>query len=98
VIPVRGDASILAIVLSNLLGRPVFDQTGIPGFHDFTLQVAREEQVASLVGSSAGAPGGSAAPSSIFTALQDQLGLKLEAKKGPVEVLVIDRVERPSEN
>jgi len=82
-------------MLSQRLGRPVIDKTGIKGMFDFHLEFAPDETT-----------GGTAPPDvatdpsgpSIFTAVQEQLGLKLESAKGPGEVLVIDRVERPSEN
>jgi len=68
--------------------RPVVDQTGLSGRYDFTLSwtydLSRE-----------GAPG---APPSLYTAMKEQLGLKIDAVKGMAEVLVIDRLERPSEN
>jgi uncharacterized protein (TIGR03435 family) len=68
--------------------RPVIDQTSLPGRYDFTLKwtfdVSRE-----------GEPG---APPSLFTAIKEQLGLRLDAVKGPAEVFVIDHLERPSEN
>ena len=71
--------------LSRLPGRPVQDNTGIHGAYDFKLEWSPDQT------------GDFAAPS-LFTALQEQLGLKLEAANGPVEMLVIDSVERPSEN
>jgi uncharacterized protein (TIGR03435 family) len=70
------------------LDRPVINRTGLAGLFDFRLEFAPDETVSD---DPAGAP-------SIFTALQQQLGLKLEAAKGPGEFLVIDRVERPSGN
>ena len=71
--------------LSRHLGRAVVDQTGLTGAFDFTLDYAADDADTSRP--------------SIFTALQEQLGLRLEATKGPVEVLVIDRAERvPTEN
>lgn len=68
----------------------VENKTGLTGNYDFTLRYAP--------GGGLNAPNSESSAPSIFTALQEQLGLKLEPHKGPVEVLVIDHVERPSEN
>jgi uncharacterized protein (TIGR03435 family) len=95
--------SISALVdrLSLEVGRKVVDKTGLEGRYDFTLHWTPEQQ-APLGGPGNGSEG--APPSSdssgpsIFTALQEQLGLKLESAKGPVETIVIDRIERPSAN
>jgi uncharacterized protein (TIGR03435 family) len=82
--------------LSGQVGRVVVDQTGLAGNWDFELMFAAERP--------AGLPPGEELPAadptapSIFTAIQEQLGLRLQAAKGPVDVLVIDHVERPSEN
>lgn len=89
--------------LSRQLGRKVVDKTGLQGKYDFILRWT-PERLTSIGGSAADANQGAATPSpdssgpSIFTALQEQLGLKLESQKGPVEILVIDSIERPSEN
>jgi uncharacterized protein (TIGR03435 family) len=70
------------------LGRPVVDKTGLAGAFDFTLDWTPDRDAQA-----------SEAPLSIFVALEEQLGLKLEAQKGPVEVLVVDHVEKvPAEN
>jgi uncharacterized protein (TIGR03435 family) len=91
----------LGQVLSNTLGRPVVDKTSLTGKYDFVLEWtpelgadARAQGFGDGVTSPAPAPGGPA----IFTALQEQLGLRLESQKGPVQNIVIDRVEKPSEN
>jgi uncharacterized protein (TIGR03435 family) len=73
-----------AQLAGRVLGRPVIDQTGIKGEFDIQLEWTPDE-------SPDGGP-------SMFAALQEQLGLKLETQKGAVEVLVIDRAERPSAN
>lgn len=82
--------------------RPVFNRTGIDGLFDIHLEFTPDESTPGPGGFRPAAPveSGTAAPAgpSIFTALQQQLGLKLEAARGPREVLVIDRVEKPSEN
>jgi uncharacterized protein (TIGR03435 family) len=78
------------------LGRVVVDRTGLPGSFDLDLDFAPESPAAASTGAP-DAPPQSDAPS-IFTAVQEQLGLKLESTSGPVEVLVIDRVERPTED
>jgi len=76
---------------SSIVNRPVLDKTGLTGLYDFTLSWLPDPgQVGNAAGQGEGA--------SIFTALVEQLGLKLEAQKGPVEILVIDHVEKPSEN
>ncbi len=86
--------------LSRQVGRTVLDQTGLRDNFDFKLKWSPDENRAAM----SDAPGAEAVPisdssgPSIFTALQEQLGLKLEATKGPVEVLVIEHVERPTEN
>jgi uncharacterized protein (TIGR03435 family) len=80
--------------LSLILGRAVLDRTGLTGIFNFRLRWAPEQGAALTRGA---APGDDSAPS-IFTAIQEQLGLKLESGKGPVPVLVIDHIEEPSEN
>lgn len=77
-----------ALGMQAYLDRPVVDETGLPGRYDFTLKWTPDTSPASEPDA---APG-------IFTAVQEQLGLKLEATKGPADVLVIDHVERPSPN
>ena len=94
----RGELARLTQFLASSLGRPIIDRTGLSGLYDLSLQwddaPIRE----------GGAPGLDAAVApgtdhgSIFTAIQDQLGLRLESQRAPVEVLVIDRIERPSPN
>ncbi len=68
--------------------RPVVDNTLLPGRYDFTLKWTFEV-------SAEGRPG---APPSLFEAMKEQLGLRMDAAKGPSEVIVIDQVEKPSEN
>jgi uncharacterized protein (TIGR03435 family) len=84
----------LAYKLSRLLQRPVVNNTGLEGNFDFKLEWTPE------LGPSApdGQPVDTSGGPSIFSALQEQLGLRLEATKGPVDVLVIDHVDKPSEN
>jgi uncharacterized protein (TIGR03435 family) len=86
----------LASVFVPHVGRTVVDKTGLKAIYDFTLQFSPEDASAIPTGSSP-ATLDPTAPS-IFTAVQEQLGLKLESGKGPVDVIVIDHVERPSGN
>jgi uncharacterized protein (TIGR03435 family) len=88
--------SMLVHILSQRLGRPVSDRTGLDGHYDFKLESA-SEQTQPMLGDSATGALDSSGPS-IFTALQEQLGLKLDAEKGPVEIIVIDRADKPTEN
>jgi uncharacterized protein (TIGR03435 family) len=96
----------LTTTLASVLGRAVLDQTGLQGRYDFTLEFMPEAGQLQWEGKPAGpvaGPEGAGAPDpsgrpSIFTAIQQQLGLKLESTRGPVEFIVIDRVERPSAN
>jgi len=79
-----------------VLDRPVVDQTGLKGRYDFTLKWAPDDsQFGGHVPSASDDP---SAPPSLFTALQEQVGLKLTAQKTAVDVLVIDHVEKPSPN
>ena len=73
---------------ANGVDRPVLDKTGLTGMYDFELDWS----------AGYGAPADGADEISIFTALQEQIGLKLEPAKAPMEVLVIDRAEKPSQN
>jgi len=91
----------LGNILSNTMGRPVIDKTGLTGKYDFVLEWtpeagvdARAQGFGDGINEPAPAPGGP----TIFTALQEQLGLRLDAQKGPVQTIVIDRAEKPSEN
>jgi len=87
----------LAQFLGQAVDRTVADRTGLNGKFDFTLEFAPELGPGSQAGSSLGASDPAVAPG-IFSALQEQLGLKLEAQKAPLDVLVIDHVEEPSSN
>jgi len=84
--------------LTQTLGRTVVDKTeGLKGKYDFMLIWAPDEAGSSPSSASSSAPPDPTGPS-IFTAIQEQLGLKLEPAKGPVDCLVIDHLEQPSEN
>jgi uncharacterized protein (TIGR03435 family) len=84
--------------LSRQTGRPVLDMTGLKGFYSFSLTYTPEE-VPSAPGPDSGVLTESAVGPSLLNAIQDQLGLKLEARKAPVEILVIDHAEKvPTEN
>ena len=84
-------------VLGLMLGRTVTDQTGFSGVFDINLDFRADDTIAGVPPPPPGAVPVQTASPSIFSAVQ-QLGLRLESTKGPVEVLVIDRVEKPSDN
>jgi uncharacterized protein (TIGR03435 family) len=89
----------LASYLQTLIGQAVVDKTGLTATYNFKLTWMPDETQGGRPGAGAGAADAvNEGGPSIFTALQEQLGLKLEASKGPVETLVIDHAERPSEN
>jgi uncharacterized protein (TIGR03435 family) len=73
----------LAEYLSGQTGRPTLDNTGLKGVYDFRVEWATSDA--------------SSGPS-VFTALEEQLGLRVEATKGPIETIVVDRAEKPSAN
>jgi|SRR5579883_3211252 len=81
--------------LSQTLREPVVDQTGLEGFYDFKLEIpqppppAGGERERKALGPD---------PGDLFAAIRDQLGLKVERRKAPVTVMVIDHAERPGEN
>jgi uncharacterized protein (TIGR03435 family) len=88
----------LAGVLARIVGRPVVDRSGLTGNFDVTLEFRPEFQAAFNVDPEPLEPVAAADAPSIFTAVEEQLGLKLESTRGPVGVLVIDRAEKPREN
>ena len=69
--------------MQGLVGRPIVDKTGLSGYYAFTLDTSGFAD-----------PG----PGAIFTAVQEQLGLKLESARAPINTLIVDRIERPAEN
>jgi uncharacterized protein (TIGR03435 family) len=93
-----GSIQELANDLSNFLDRPVVNRTGIEGRFDITLEYEPDAVTGPGEEPTSGAPFGGFFGSSFFAALQDQLGLKMEATKAMVEVLVIDHAEQPSRN
>jgi bla regulator protein BlaR1 len=93
--------------LTQSVGRPVIDKTGLTGYYDYTLKWTPQpgSGMPSPFGlPPRGLPGGASAATpaadpdgpNLFTAVQEQLGLKLESARGPVEVIVIDRLEKPT--
>jgi uncharacterized protein (TIGR03435 family) len=96
----NGDLTVTAITMSDFaitleaqLHRTVIDKTGLTDAYDFNLKWTPEEDADKATDN-----GAADRPPDMFTALQEQLGLKLEAAKGPVTTLVVDHVEQPSPN
>jgi uncharacterized protein (TIGR03435 family) len=92
----------LAHVLSQQLGKTVTDKTGLTGKYDYTLQWTPDDATP-MAGGAGGGPGHDdsgvqAGGPSLFTAVEEQLGLKIESTKGPVDVIVIDHLDSPSAN
>jgi uncharacterized protein (TIGR03435 family) len=89
-------------MLAQVVQRPVVDRTGLAGGYDFDLRWTPDTLPARPPGTPADQPfrmnGVEIDPNgpSIFTAIQEQLGLKLESTRGPVDVLVVDHIERPT--
>lgn len=89
-----GSISSLVTNLADVVGRPVVDKTDLTAKYDYVL-----EWTPDMPATGPDAPQAVDGPGpTIFTALQEQLGLKLESSKGPVDTYVIDKVDRPSEN
>jgi uncharacterized protein (TIGR03435 family) len=93
----------LVRVLSGQLGRTVVDKTGLPGNYDYKLDWTPDDTASQMMKGGNPAAGDNAAPPdaagpTLFTALEEQLGLKLEATKGPVDVIVIDELQQPTAN
>jgi uncharacterized protein (TIGR03435 family) len=99
------DMKMLIQTLAPLLGRPVVDETGLEGKYSWEVPWTADPAVQMPGGPGGPGPGGPAGPppsadggGSIFTALTEQLGLKLESRKGPVPVLVVEKLEKPEAN
>jgi len=84
---------------SSVLDRPVVNRTGLAGKYEFSLVWTPEQAQAAVPNPNSLAPGGVAdPPPDLLTAVTQQLGLKLEANKQRIEVFVVDKAEKPSEN
>jgi uncharacterized protein (TIGR03435 family) len=91
--------SILAnTILPSAADRPVVDKTGLTGSYDLALPSSALQRRPPVTSQPLDAPASPSEGESIFAALPDALGLRLEPAKGHVDTLVIDHVERPSEN
>jgi uncharacterized protein (TIGR03435 family) len=97
VLPARNAtmAEFVSLLQRAVLDRPVVDKTGLTGRYDFDLEWAPDE---TQFGGEVGVASADAQSPPFFTALEQQLGLRLEATRGPVEALVVDTAERPSAN
>ena len=92
-------ADFTGLMQSAVLDRPVVDQTELKGRYDFTLNWTPDESQFAGLGAKIPPPTDTAnAPPNLYTAIQEQIGLKLEATKAPADVMIIDHVEKPSEN
>jgi len=92
-------AEFAGVMQSAVMDRPVVDKTGLTGRWDFAIRWTPDESQFGGLGVRVPPPTDDPnAPPGIFTAFTDQLGLKLDPSRAPVEVLVIDKVEKPSEN
>ena len=92
-------ADFTGLMQSAVLDKPVVNQTGLTGKYDFTLLWTPDDSQFAGMGAKIPPPTDTAnAPPNLYTAIQEQIGLKLEATKAPADVMVIDHVEKPSEN
>ena len=91
----RAPISMLTEFLARDLGRPVNDETGLSGFYDFKLEWDPQTESGAA---SPETPSNASSRPSLFTALTEQLGLRLQSKKGQAQVYVIERIQRPSDN
>lgn len=92
-------SDLASVMQGAVLDRPVVDKTGLSGRFDFTLTWTPDDSQFAGLGVRVPPPSTDVnAPPGLFTAIQEQLGLKLESTKASVEVLVVDKVERPSQN
>ena len=90
---------VASVLQGTVLDKPVVDQTGLTDKYDFTLKFTPDPgQMSGLGGAPPPPPDNIEGPPDIFAAFQQQLGLKLESTKAPADVMVIDRVEKPSAN
>ena len=89
-------AEFAGFLQQNILERPVVDKTGLAGKFDFTLEFRPGAQLSAAAGGPAPLPPEIEARADFFTAIQEQLGLKIENTRTPVEVYVIDKVQKPS--
>ena len=85
---------------ANLMEQPVVDRTGLTDRYDFSLRYTPDPSMRlTNIPNAVARPATDAdAPPDLFTAFQQQLGLKLESTRGPVDIVVVDSIERPSEN
>jgi uncharacterized protein (TIGR03435 family) len=84
----RANMTYIGIMLGIITRRPIVDRTGLTGEYSFDVPFAPQDAK----------PGETSPAASIFTAIQEQLGLRLEDTRAPVEVIVVDRVEKPTGN
>ena len=92
-------ADFTGLMQSAVLDKPVINQTGLTGRFDFTLIWTPDDSQFQGMGAKIPPPTDTTnAPANLYTAIQEQIGLKLEATKAPADVMVIDHVEKPSEN
>jgi uncharacterized protein (TIGR03435 family) len=82
-------AQFLSSMMNPVIGRQVVDRTGLAGEYDFSLPIYNEWM---------GDHQGTDTEASIFTVIEDSLGLRLEPAKAPMQILVIDHIERPTDN
>jgi bla regulator protein blaR1 len=99
----RGSATIPVLIstlecAADIGGREVIDKTGLTGVYDFSLKWTPMETTTAASGGSGAAATPDVEGASLFTAVEEQLGLKLVPAKGPGQVLVIDHIEQPSAN
>jgi uncharacterized protein (TIGR03435 family) len=102
-IGMHGDGQPMEVVvqlLKQFTGRLIVDKTGLTGLYDFDIQIDMQTMLAAASSLGVNVPVPANLPPSdgpsLLTALQEQLGLKLDSQRGPVEVIVIDSVEKPS--
>src|SRR5262249_26359060 len=102
-ISMHGDGmeiKMLVEVLTQLTGRPVRDKTNLTGRYDFDFKLDLQMMLAVAQGMGVPVPGNANIPqsdgTSLMTAINEQLGLKLESTRAPFEVLVVDSVEAPT--